>query len=193
MSKAARNAILKPLIDEVDLHKGIAALVDRIAADFVGGDLYVIGLLRGSFMFTADLARLLYRRGVPLVIDFMTVASYGAGTESSGTVAMMRDIHVALEGRQVLLVDDILDTGRTLDFAVRHLSAFHPQSLKTCVFLDKPSRRVVPFEADYVGFTVPDLFVVGYGLDYDGRYRELPHLSVATFEKETAGGAEEDV
>jgi hypoxanthine phosphoribosyltransferase len=177
MSKA-HGAILDPLINETDLHAGISQLVDRIADDFEGDELYVIGLLRGSFMFTADLVRLLYRRDIRLVIDFMTVASYGAGTESSGEVNMTRDIHIDLEDKPVLLVDDILDTGRTLDFASRHLAGFRPASLKTCVFLDKPSRRVVPFEADYVGFTVPDLFVVGYGLDYDGRYRELPHLSV---------------
>lgn len=177
MSKA-HEAVLEPLINETDLHAGIGLLVDRIADEFEGDELYVIGLLRGSFMFAADLVRLLYRRNIRLVIDFMTVASYGADTESSGTIDMMRDIHLDLKGKPVLLVDDILDTGRTLDFASRHLTEFKPSSLKTCVFLDKPSRRVVPFEADYVGFTVPDLFVVGYGLDYDGRYRELPHLSV---------------
>ena len=187
MSTAARDAILEPLINEADLHAGIGKLVNRIAADFNGDELVVIGLLRGSFMFAADLVRLLYRHDIPLVIDFMTVASYGAGTESSGTVDMMRDIHVKLEGKQVMLVDDILDTGRTLDFASRHLADFKPASLRTCVFLDKPSRRVVPFEADYVGFTVPDLFVVGYGLDYDGRYRELPHLSVVASGKDRAG------
>ena len=166
------------MIDEADLHKGVGELVDRIAADFEGGELHVVGLLRGSFMFTADLVRLLYRHGIPLVIDFMTVGSYGAGTESAGEVALYRDVSVDLVGKQVLLVDDILDTGRTLSFASQHLAGCRPASLKTCVFLDKPSRRVVPFTADYVGFTVPDLFVVGYGLDYDGRYRELPHLSV---------------
>jgi hypoxanthine phosphoribosyltransferase len=174
----AHGAILDPLINETDLHAGIGHLVDCIADDFDGDELYVIGLLRGSFMFMADLVRLLYRRDTRLVIDFMSVASYGAGTESSGAVTMTRDIHIDLAGKPVLLVDDILDTGRTLAFASRHLAAFRPASLKTCVFLDKPSRRVVPFEADYVGFTVPDLFVVGYGLDFDGRYRELPHLSV---------------
>jgi hypoxanthine phosphoribosyltransferase len=178
MSKAAREAILEPLINETDLHAGIRQLVDRIADDFDGDELYVIGLLRGSFMFTADLVRLLYRRNIRLVIDFMTVASYGSGTESSGEVNMMRDVHLDLRDKQILLVDDILDTGRTLAFASQHLFELKPASLKTCVFLDKPSRRVVPCEADYVGFTVPDLFVVGYGLDYDGRYRELPHLSV---------------
>jgi len=182
MSKA-HAAILEPLINEVDLHAGISLVVDRIADDFDGDELYVIGLLRGSFMFTADLVRLLYRRDIRLVIDFMTVASYGDGTESSGKVNMTRDIHIDLEGKPVLLVDDILDTGRTLDFASRHLAEFKPSSLKTCVFLDKPSRRVVPFKADYVGFTVEDLFVVGYGLDYDGRYRELPHLSVVKTEE----------
>ena len=155
-------------------------LVDRMAADFEGDELHVIGLLRGSFMFTADLVRLLYRHHIPLIVDFMTVSSYGGGTESSGAVKMTRDIDIDLRGQQVLLVDDILDTGRTLDYASRRLAETQPASLKTCVFLDKPSRRVVPFEADYVGFTVPDFFVVGYGLDYDGRYRELPHLSVVT-------------
>ncbi|NQU40630.1 MAG: hypoxanthine phosphoribosyltransferase [Lentisphaerae bacterium] len=182
MSDAARQAILEPLIREEDLHQGIKELVDRIATDFEGDELHVIGLLRGSFMFTADLVRLLYRHSIPLVVDFMTVSSYGGGIESSGTVNMIRDIDINLSGQQVLLVDDILDTGRTLDFASRRLAESYPASLKTCVFLDKPSRRVVPFEADYVGFTVPDLFVVGYGLDYDGRYRELPHLSVVTSE-----------
>ncbi len=178
MSGAARDAILEPLINETDLHAGIRRVVDRIADDFDGEELYVIGLLRGSFMFTADLVRLLYGRDIRLVIDFMTVASYGSGTESSGAVDMLRDIHLDLKGKAVLLVDDILDTGCTLAFASQHLSALKPASLKTCVFLDKPGRRSVPFQADYVGFTVPNLFLVGYGLDYDGRYRELPHLSV---------------
>ena len=182
MSQAARQAILEPLINETDLHAGISTLVDQIADDFEGDELYVIGLLRGSFMFTADLVRLLYRHDIPLIVDFMTVSSYGGGTESSGTVNMIRDIDTDLSGQQVLLVDDILDTGRTLDYASRRLAEARPASLKSCVFLDKPNRRVVPFEADYVGFTVPDLFVVGYGLDYDGRYRELPHLSVVTSE-----------
>ncbi len=168
-----------PLIVERDIKTRLAQLVGEIAEEASGQQLVVvIGLLKGSFMFLADMARLFYIHSIPLAIDFMMVSSYGAGTESSGRVEMTRDITTSIENQWTLLVDDILDTGRTMEFAEHHLRQKRPSKLKTCVLLDKPDRRVVPFHADYVGFTIPDEFVVGYGLDHNGRYRELPNLSV---------------
>lgn len=176
------DVILKPLITEFDLKIRVGNLVKEIAADFTGeGDLIVIGLLKGSFMFMADLARLLYLHNVPLLIDFMLVSSYGSGTKSSGVVTVTRDITTEIKGKRILVVDDILDSGRTMSFTVTHLQKKGPAKLKTCVFLDKPERREVDFQADYVGFQVPDKFLVGYGLDYDNRYRELPFISEVSF------------
>lgn len=140
----------------------------------------MIGILRGSFMFLADLVRDLYRHDVHPKIDFLTLESYGAGTESSGTVKVTKDISVDVAGAEVLLVDDILDTGRTLSFAVDLLRQKGAKRILTCALLDKPERRVIPIEADFVGFTIPDQFVVGYGLDYDSRYRELPYIAKVT-------------
>ena len=176
------DVILKPLITEFDLKARVGNLVKEIASDYAGeGELVVIGLLKGSFMFMADLARLLYLHNVPLLIDFMLVSSYGSGTKSSGVVTVTRDITTDIEGKRILVVDDILDSGRTMTFAVTHLQKKGPATLKTCVFLDKPERREVDFHADYVGFQVPDKFLVGYGLDYDNRYRELPFISEVSF------------
>jgi hypoxanthine phosphoribosyltransferase len=175
------NIILKPFIDEIDIRQRVEAMVGEIASDFNGDELIVIGVLKGSFMFLADLVRHLYRHGIPLLIDFMQVSSYGSDTVSSGKIVMTHDISTDIAGKCVLLVDDILDTGRTSDFLKNHLLDKKPAQLKTCVFLDKPKRRAVPFQADYVGFRVPDAFVVGYGLDYDNRYRERPSLSLVTF------------
>ena len=173
-----KHPILEPLITEEKIKVRVQKLVETLVEDFTGDELVVIGLLKGSFMFLSDLVRLLYQHEIPLLIDFLTVFSYGSGTESSGEVRLDRDISVDVQNKRVLLVDDILDSGRTLYFVSKHLLKKNPLLLKTCVFLDKPSRRVVSFHADYVGFTVPDAFVVGYGLDYDGRYRELPHVAV---------------
>ncbi len=134
-------------------------------------------------MFLSDLVRMLYLQNIPLIIDFMIVSSYGSRRESSGNVKLIRDISVYIERKNVLLIDDILDTGRTLNFVAKHLIDKKPAVLKSCVFLDKTVPRAVDFKPDYVGFTVPDCFIVGYGLDYDGRYRELPHVSVLSFER----------
>ena len=141
----------------------------------------MIGILRGSFIFLADLVRDLYLHGIHPRIDFITIESYGGETESSGQVRMVKDLRLDIAGADVLLVDDILDTGRTLQFTANHLKEKGAASVRTCALLDKPSRRVVPFQADYVGFTIPDEFVVGYGLDYDSRYRELPYIAKVTF------------
>lgn len=165
----------------------IANRVDELVADMADDcrveDLVMIGILRGSFMFLADLVRALYHHGIRPRIDFMTLESYGAGTESSGKVHISKDINVEVKGADVVIIDDILDTGRTLSFAKSHLLAKGVKAVKTCALLDKPSRRVLPFKADYTGFTIEDTFVVGYGLDYDSRYRELPYIAKVTFEE----------
>lgn len=133
-------------------------------------------------MFLADLVRDLYPHGVHPRIDFVSLSSYGAGTVSSGTVELRKDLSVDIDGADVFLIDDILDTGRTLSYAVDLLRRRGARRVGTCVLLDKPARRVVPFEADHVGFTIEDEFVVGYGLDYDSCYRELPYIARVTFD-----------
>jgi hypoxanthine phosphoribosyltransferase len=159
----------------------VRALVHEMAEGCRSENLVMIGILRGSFIFLADLVRELWRQDVHPRIDFMTLESYGAGTQSSGTVRVAKDVGMAVAGADVLVVDDILDTGRTLSFARQHLLALGARSVRTCALLDKPARRIVPFTADYIGFTIEDRFVVGYGLDYDGRYREVPHIACVTF------------
>lgn len=173
-----RNLFLRPLITETEIKDRIDELVEAIANDFKGDELVVVGLLKGSFMFLSDLVRLLHSHNIPLLIDFMIVSSYESKTESSGKVRLVRDVTTDIQDRWVLLVDDILDTGRTLDFVIKYLLNKKPAILKTCVFLDKPARRVVPVRVDYAGFSIPDAFVVGYGLDYDSRYREMPYISI---------------
>ena len=157
----------------------VAARVQELAAqitrDYAGKTPLVVGVLRGSFIFMADLVRHL---DLPLTLDFMAASSYGAGTTSSGLVNIRLDLHDDIAGRDVLLVEDILDTGNTLSKLVAELKGRHPASLKLCVLLDKPERRTRPLEADYVGFTITDAFVVGCGLDYDQKYRQLPYIGV---------------
>ena len=140
-------------------------------------DFILLGILRGSFMFIADLVRGLHMARLHPRIDFMALASYGSGTESAGRVDLVHRHATPVRNAHVLLVDDILDTGRTLSFARARLLEEGAASVATCVLLDKPARRVVPIEADHVGFTIEDLFVVGYGLDVDGYYRELPYIA----------------
>lgn len=159
----------------------ISARVDRIArdvADRIGADLLVVAILKGSFVFTADLIRALHRAGVRPQIDFMQLASYGMGTESSGQIEVIRDLTDPVEGRDVLLVDDILDSGRTLSFARNRLLRTGARRVQLCVLLDKQARRVQQVDADFVGFECPDEFIVGYGLDHANFYRELPFIGV---------------
>jgi hypoxanthine phosphoribosyltransferase len=181
---------LEVLISEASLEQRVAELTAQIAADSDGEPLVLVGILRGSFVFLADLIRSLHRRGVRSRIDFMILESYGSGTESAGTIHLARDISLEVQGRQVMIVDDILDSGRTLSFAVGRLRARGAARVRTCVLLDKPSRRIVPFTADYCGFTVPDAFVVGYGLDYDHAYRELPWIAQVVFPDTATGTAQ---
>jgi hypoxanthine phosphoribosyltransferase len=175
------NVVLKPFIDESGIRRRVREMAHEIEADFRGNEIVLIGALKGSFMFTADLVRCLYRHGIPMIIDFVQVSSYGSKTVSSGGISMTRDVTTGIEDRVVLLVDDILDTGRTSEFLTNHLLVKKPRILKTAVFLDKPARRIGSFQADYAGFRVPDAFIVGYGLDYDNRYREHPYLSLVSF------------
>lgn len=167
---------LVPIVSSDDLKTRLEGIVDDIRALMPTDGLVVIALLKGSFIFLADLIRLLHRHGIALEVDFITLRSYGDGTESKG-VSVIKDIETDISGKPVLLVDDILDTGRTLKRAVALLNERGPLCVKTCVLLDKPERRIERIRADIVGFTVPNTFVVGYGLDYARRHRELPFIA----------------
>lgn len=156
--------------------------VNEIAREIAGrcgpGPLVAVAILKGSFVFAADLARALSDRGLHLAMDFLTLSSYGSGTTSASRIATLQDIGVDVARQRVLLIDDILDTGRTLQAARDRLLAKGAREVLTCVLLDKPARRIVSIQADYVGFNVDNVFVVGYGLDFDNRYRNLPYLAV---------------
>jgi len=161
----------------------IEARVNALAADIadtLGGELMVVAILKGSFVFTADLLRALHHHGVHPRIDFMTLSSYGSGTESSGQVEIVRDITDDVRGARVLLVDDILESGRTLAHAAALLTDRGAASVNLCVLLDKPGKRQAEITADHVGFAIRDQFVVGYGLDYAHYYRELPYIGAIT-------------
>lgn len=147
----------------------------QLTADYEGEDPLLVGVLRGSFIFMADLVRCIE---TPLELDFVAASSYGTWAVSTGQVDMRLDLEKDIMGRHVILVEDILDTGRTLSKLVEELKKRHPASLKLCVLLDKPDRRVTEIEADYVGFTVPDEFVVGCGLDFNQKYRQLPYIGI---------------
>lgn len=162
------------LISSEDLSSRVRQLARQIQGDFQGRDLVIVALLNGTVMFLADLIRHLT---LPLRLDFIGVSSYGAGTES-GDLVFTKELRLNVRGRDVLLVDDILDTGKTLTRVRAKLRALKPRRLKTCVLLNKASRRVGKIDADYVGFEVPDFFVVGYGLDFAERYRNLPFVAV---------------
>lgn len=163
-----------PLLDPAQIQAKVQELGARIARDYEGKDLILVGLLNGVFPFFADLAR-----AIPMEVDitFMQVSSYG-GTESSGEVLVKKDLDRPIQGRHALIVEDIVDTGLTLTKVRNLLLDREPASLKICTLLDKPSRRIAPVPVDYTGFTIKDLFVVGYGLDFDGRMRNLPFVGV---------------
>ena len=170
-----RDDIDHILISEEDLQKRVGELGEQISMDYAGKAPLLVSVLRGSFIFMADLTRHIQ----PFCqVDFMAVSSYGAGTVSSGQVNIVKDLTDSIEGKDVIVVEDILDSGNTLSYLFQLLKARNPASLKLVTLLDKPSRRTKPIQADYVGFTVPDEFVVGYGLDYDELYRNLPYIGV---------------
>ncbi len=164
----------KELLFARDVIEGrVRELACTISRDYQGGELIVIGVLKGAFIFMADLIRCL---SIPCRVDFVRVASYGSGSASSGKVLLTKDLDTSIKGRDVLIVEDIVDTGYTLTFLVNWLRERDPRSLKVCAFLDKKARRRVPFEADYVGFAIEDGFVVGYGLDFNEMSRFLPDV-----------------
>lgn len=166
----------------------VSALAAELARHYGQDEFMAIALLKGSFVFAADLIRALAAHQARPVVDFIVLSSYGTGTSSSGTVALRHELSLPVAGQRVLLIDDILDTGRTLQAACRILAERGAAEVRTCVLLDKPSRRVVPVSADYAGFEVGNLFVVGYGLDYNNRYRHLPGLVALAEEEPNTGG-----
>ena len=170
-----KNDIERVLFTEAELKARVAELGAQITADYQGKKPIVISILRGSYIFMADLTRSI---DLPITVDFMAVSSYGAGTSSSGQVRIVKDLSENIEGRDVLVVEDILDSGNTLSYLLEILKARHVASVRLCTLLDKPSRRVKDVHPDYVGYTVPDYFVVGYGLDYAEYYRNLPYIGV---------------
>ncbi len=165
----------KVLLTEEEIAAKIAELGKKISEDYKDKNLLLISVLKGSVVFMADLMRAIT---VDCKIDFMAVSSYGSGTNSSGTIKIKKDLDIDLEGYDLLVVEDILDSGNTLSQLKEVLLKRNPKSFKICTFLDKPERRTADIEADYIGFTIPDAFVVGYGLDYDEKYRNIPSLGV---------------
>jgi len=169
-------ATTRTLIAEQDIQARIRSLAAEIERDYPDGEgIHIVAILQGGFMFMADLVRAMSER---VTMDFMAVSSYGKGTTSSGQVRVLKDLDSNVEGRNIILVEDIVDTGLTLHYLQTLLRARKPKSLRTACLLSKPSRRKVDVEVDYIGFTIDDHFVVGYGLDYAEKYRNLPHIAV---------------
>jgi hypoxanthine phosphoribosyltransferase len=163
------------LISRQEIKKTIAKLAEQLRKDYEGKNPILISVLKGSAVFFADLIREL---NIPLQIEFMQVSSYGSGTESSGKIKVVQRLRTDIKDRHVLVVEDIVDTGNTLSYLLKYLSRKKPASLKLCALTDKPSRRKVPVKIDYLGFTVPDKFIVGYGIDFNEEYRYLPDICV---------------
>lgn len=170
-----KNDLQTILYDEATIKEKVAELGADITRDYQGKSLFLIGIMKGAVPFVADLMRAI---DLPLCYDLMAVSSYGASTKSSGTVRILKDIDLSIEGQDVMIVEDIIDTGLTLQYLVENLRSRKPYSLKICTLLDKPSRRKVEIKPDYNGFVIPDAFVVGYGLDYAEKYRNLPYIGV---------------
>jgi hypoxanthine phosphoribosyltransferase len=181
-------AVSEILIDEETLHSRIAELGAQISDDYRGEDLLLIGVLKGAIFFMADLMRSIE---IPCEVDFMAISSYGAGIDSSGVVRILKDLDVSIEGRNVLVVEDIIDSGLTLSYLLRNLEAREPASLEVCALLTKPDRRENDVVCRYVGFEIPNRFVIGYGLDFAERYRNLPYVGV--LRDELAAQAEDTV
>lgn len=166
---------IRVLLSEEEVDKKIRELGDQISKDYAGKSIHLICVLRGGVFITCELAK---RITVPVTMDFMSVSSYGDGTESSGRVKIVKDLDDTIEGKEVLIVEDIIDSGRTLSYLIELLASRKPNSIRLCTLLDKPERRVTDVKVDYVGFNIPDEFVIGYGLDYAQKYRNLPFIGV---------------
>jgi hypoxanthine phosphoribosyltransferase len=169
------RAVTEVLIEEDALRQRVAELGEAISADYEGRDLLLIGVLKGAVFFMADLMRHLT---VPCEVDFMAISSYGAATDSSGVVRILKDLDINIDGREVLVVEDIIDSGLTLSYLMRNLEAREPASLEICALMTKPDRREIDVPVRYVGFEIPNRFVIGYGLDFAERYRNLPYVGV---------------
>ena len=170
-----KNDIQEVLFSEQQLADKVAELGARISADYAGKDPLIVSVLKGSYVFMADLTR---RISIPCNVDFMAVSSYGAGTKTTGEVQIIKDIGSKIDGRHLIIVEDILDSGVTLSFLMKVLKARGAASIRLCALLSKPERRKVDVPVDYLGFEIPDAFVVGYGLDYAEKYRNLPYIGI---------------
>lgn len=166
-------------IPEEELNQKIRELGAQISRDYQGEEVHLICILKGSIFFTCELAK---RITVPVTLDFMSASSYGSGTVSSGVIRIKKDLDESIEGKNVIVIEDIIDSGNTLSYLYQNLLDRNPKSLKLCTLLDKPDRREKEVKVDYVGFQIPDKFVVGYGLDYDQKYRNLPYIGIVEFE-----------
>jgi hypoxanthine phosphoribosyltransferase len=169
------RAVTEILVDEETLRNRVVELGEEISRDYTGRDLLLIGVLKGAVFFMADLMRQLT---VPCEIDFMAISSYGASTDSSGVVRILKDLDINIEGREVLVVEDIIDSGLTLSYLMRNLEARQPATLEVCALMTKPERREIDVPVRYIGFEIPNRFVIGYGLDFAERYRNLPYVGV---------------
>ena len=169
------NDIQEVLFSEEQLKNRVQEIARQITADYQGKEIMLISVLRGSFVFMADLCRAI---DLPCTLDFMAVSSYGKGTKSSGQVQITKDLSEDITDRHIIVVEDILDSGNTLSYLLKILENRHPASIRLCTLLDKPERRVKPGQVHYSGFTIPDAFVVGYGLDYAEKYRNLPYIGI---------------
>ena len=173
--ETVKDAVGEVLIEEEPLRARIAELGAEISSEYEGRDLLLVGVLKGAVFFMADLMRHLT---VPCEVDFMAISSYGDATDSSGIVRILKDLDINIEGRHVLVVEDIIDSGLTLSYLIRNLESREPATLEVCALLTKPSRREIDVPVRYVGFEIPNKFVVGYGLDFAERYRNLPYVGV---------------
>jgi len=169
------RGVSKILVEEDTLRGRIAELGAEVSNDYAGRDLLLVGVLKGAVFFMADLMRNLT---IPCEVDFMAISSYGASTDSSGVVRILKDLDVNIEGRDVLVVEDIIDSGLTLSYLIRNLESRNPATLEVCALLTKPARREIDVNVRYTGFEIPNEFVIGYGLDYAERYRNLPYVAV---------------
>ncbi|MBQ6626119.1 MAG: hypoxanthine phosphoribosyltransferase [Ruminococcus sp.] len=163
------------LISEEQIKEAVERIAKQIEEDFEGREVMFVGLLKGSIAFMADLIKAYTKT---CTIDFMAVSSYGAGTESSGRVNIVKDLSVPIDGKDIVIVEDIIDSGNTLSFIKAYFAAKNANSVKICTLLNKPSRRVVDIDVDYIGYDIPDEFVIGYGLDYNEHYRNLPYVGI---------------
>lgn len=170
---------IRVLLSEKEVDDRIQAIGDQISKDYAGKQVHLVCVLKGGSFFMCELAK---RISVPVSLDFMSVSSYGSDTKSSGVVKIVKDLDESIKDKDVIVVEDIVDSGRTLSYLLEMLKDRGPKSLRLCTLLDKPDRRVIDVDVDYTGFQIPDQFVVGYGLDYDQRYRNLPYIGIVEFD-----------